>query len=404
VADFFQNGVVTTLHKLRDRSIDALESELYRFSQRNAITLVLPSLYSELKGPALPGIIQHLQQVPYISEIVIGLDRATKSEFEHARNFFSALPQPTTILWHEGPEMMRLDALLKQKKLSPRELGKGRNVWFCLGYIFARGKGGVVGLHDCDILTYDRSLTARLFYPVADPSLNFKFCKGYYSRVSGDRLGGRVSRLFFTPLIRALRKILGTLDYLEFMDSFRYPLSGEFSLHTDAINSIRIPSDWGLEVGILSEVYSNFSNNAVCQVDLADRYDHKHQPLSEGNPNLGLAKMSMDIAKSIYRKLATEGITFSNEFFRTIKAAYFRSALELLDRYYYEARLNGLKFDRHIEEQSIEVFLHSVILAGEQFLANPMEVPFIPNWNRIFSAIPEFPELLMSAVETNNPS
>jgi len=45
---------------------------------------------------------------------------------------------------------------------------------------------------------------------------------------------------------------LGDHEYLEFMDSFRYPLAGEFSFRRDVLSDIRIPSDWGLEVGVLS--------------------------------------------------------------------------------------------------------------------------------------------------------
>ena len=108
------------------------------------------------------------------------------------------------------------------------------------------------------------------------------------------------------------------------MDSFRYPLSGEFSLRRDFIQTMRIPGDWGLEVGVLSEVYRNLSRHQICQVDIADTYDHKHQELSADIQESGLVKMSEEIARSLFRKLATEGITLSPECFRSIKASYFR--------------------------------------------------------------------------------
>ena len=400
MSDFVQNGVIATLHKLTQRPVEALEAELVAFSERHPMVLVLPSLFSELEGQALPRIVQALKEVPYLSEIVVGLDRADAEQFQYARQFFAALPQRIRILWHDGPRLRELDALLKSHGLSPQQPGKGRNAWFCLGYVVASGRADAVALHDCDILTYSREMAARLFYPVANPNFEFSFCKGYYARISEGRLSGRVTRLFFSPLIKSLKKLLGPLDYLEYLDSFRYPLSGEFSMRTDEISSLRIPSDWGLEVGLLSEVYRNLSKRQICQVDIADQYDHKHQPLaSEGG---GLARMSTEIAKSIYRKLGTEGITLSNEFFRTIKATYLRIALDMLQQYNYDAQLNGLHLDLHAEEQAIETFTQSIIVAGEQFLTNPMEVPFIPNWNRVFSAIPEFPQMLLEAVEGDN--
>ncbi|HBD11600.1 MAG TPA: hypothetical protein DCZ13_05585 [Porticoccaceae bacterium] len=202
-------------------------------------------------------------------------------------------------------------------------------------------------------------------------------------------------------MVKALTRIIGHVDYLEFLASFRYALSGEFAMQTEVVREIRIPSDWGLEVGVLSEVYRNYSNKRICQVDIADHYDHKHQPLSAGDPDLGLSRMSRDIAKSIYRKLATQGITFSNEFFRTIKATYFRTALDYVEHYAAEAAINGLSFDRHAEEEAIEVFVQSIIDAGQDFLANPLEAPFIPNWNRVVSALPEVGGALIDAVRAD---
>jgi len=402
MADFMQNGVITTLHKLTDRPTEDLEAELTQFARRAPLALILPSLYSELEGPALSGIIDHLAEVPYIDEIVIGLDRADEAQYRYAQAFFGRLPQNHTILWNDGPRLRALDAELEAEGLAPLQPGKGRNAWYCLGYTLARGRAHAVALHDCDIVTYTRDLPARLFYPVANPGFEFSFCKGYYARVAEGKLNGRVTRLFLTPMIRALKRILGPLDYLEFLDSFRYPLSGEFAMRTDEIKNMRIPSDWGLEVGILSEVYRNLSPRQVCQVDIADQYDHKHQPLSVEEQDTGLSRMSREIAKSIYRKLSTEGVVLTNEFFRTIKATYLRMALDMLQQYAHDATINGLKLDCHAEEQAIETFTQSIIAAGEDFLANPMEVPFIPSWNRIHSAIPDFAKRLIQAVEEDN--
>lgn len=402
MADFQQNGVVTTLHNLTHRPVEELESELIHFARRNPMALILPSLYSELNTPALPAIAEKLSVVPFINDVVIGLDRANRAEFDEFRGFMGKLPQHTRVLWHDGPRMSALDEELKALGLAPPQPGKGRNVWYCFGYTLAVGRARAIALHDCDILTYERDLVARLFYPVANPTWDFEFVKGYYARINKDKLSGRVTRLFVTPLLRAMKKVLGPLDYLEYLDSFRYPLSGEFAMRTDVLRSIRIPGDWGLEVGTLSEVYRNLHLRQICQVDIADQYDHKHQDVAQGDPNAGLTRMSIEIAKSVYRKLATEGISLNSELFRTIKATYLRTALDMLEQYNYDAKINGLRMDCHNEEKTIEGFAHSIITAGEQFLANPTEVPFIPNWNRVFSAIDDFGDRLIEAVEADN--
>tara|TARA_R110001599_G_C12265656_1_gene660834 strand:- start:2045 stop:3268 length:1224 start_codon:yes stop_codon:yes gene_type:complete len=402
MSDFYQNGRITTLHNLSRRPVEDLEAELLQHSKKRPLGLILPSLYSELEGKALSNIVQELKHVPYLNQIVIGLDRADEAQYKYALKFFSKLPQHHRVLWNDGPALMALDKELQDMGLAPKELGKGRNVWYCMGYILASGRAESVALHDCDILTYSRELLARLIYPVAHPQFNYMFCKGYYSRVADGKINGRVCRLLVTPLIRALKKIYGEMDYLNYMDSFRYSLAGEFSFRKDVLSDIRIPSDWGLEIGVLSEMYRNCSTNRLCQADIADIYDHKHQDLSLSDDQGGLSKMSVDISKALFRKLATQGKTFNSETFRSIKATYFRIALDLIETYHNDAVMNGLSLDIHKEEEAVEMFAQNIMTAGETFLENPMETPFIPSWNRVISAIPDILERLHDAVEKDN--
>lgn len=402
MGDFHQTGMITTLHNIAKRPVDAMEAELNQFKTTRPMSLVLPSLYSELAAEALANIVNELTRVPYLNEIVIGLDRANRDEYQHALTYFKQLPQYHRVLWNDGPRLMAIDAQLQSLGLAPNQLGKGRNVWYCFGYVLASGRGISVALHDCDIVTYHRELLARLIYPVANPAFNYEFCKGFYARVATDKMGGRVSRLFVTPLLRTLKKICGYSEYLEYLDSFRYPLAGEFSLRSDVINDLRIPSDWGLEIGVLSEMHRNYATNRLCQVDIADIYDHKHQNISAEDADKGLSKMSTDIAKALFRKLATHGEVFSTEKIRTIKATYYRIALDFVDTYHNDALINGLGYDRHIEEATVELFAQNVMRAGEFFLENPMDRPFIPSWNRVISAIPDILTQLKQAVEDDH--
>lgn len=402
MADFHQNGIITTLHNLTSRHLADLESDLVQFSKQRPMGLLLPSLFSELEGDALPNIVQHLKTVPYLSEIVIGLDRADEQQYRQALSFFDELPQHHRVLWNEGPRLQALDAELQTLDLAPKELGKGRNVWYCMGYILASGKAESIALHDCDIVTYNSELLARLIYPVAHPMFNYEFCKGFYSRVSDGKLNGRVNRLLVTPLIRALKTVLGDNDYLNYMDSFRYALAGEFSFRRDVLSDIRIPSDWGLEIGVLSEMHRNYATNRLCQVDIAQIYDHKHQKLSLDDQHAGLSKMSIDISKALFRKLATKGEVFTPEVFRTIKATYFRIALDFVETYRNDAIMNGLNVDIHQEEKSVEMFAKNIMDAGEEFLDKPMDIPFIPSWNRVQSAMPDIFERLYQAVEDDH--
>ena len=407
MGSFYQNGIVANLHDFSygtsaNDNYQKLEKDLIEFSNSNPMELILPCLFSEIKGKALPNIIEEINKTKFLNHVVIGLDRANKEEYKSAFKFFNNLKTPFSVLWNDGPRLMELDKELSEKGLSPREFGKGRNVWYCIGMTLARGKAESIALHDCDILTYDKSMLAKLFYPVANPFFNFQFCKGYYPRVADGKMNGRVSRLLVFPLLLAMEKTIGRSEYLDFMKSFRYPLAGEFSFRKSLLPELRIPSDWGLEIGVLSEMQRNHSSNKVCQVDLAQTYDHKHQDLSENNDNAGLSRMSIDITKALIRKLATQGNIFSLETFRSIKATYYRAALDMIDIYRSDARMNGLSFDSHLEEKAVELFALNIMKAGESFFENPMETPFIPTWNRVLSAIPDFLERFKNSVELDN--
>ena len=402
VADFSQTGRIATLHNLGGRPIDDLEGDLLRWSHDRPMALVIPCLFSELGGPALDDIVDQIAKIPYLTEVIVGIDRADEAQFSKARSFFSRLPQRHRLLWNDGPRLRAIDQELSEHGLAPEQPGKGRNVWYCLGYFIASGRSTAVALHDADVLTYDRSMVAKLLYPIVHPTFDYHFAKGYYYRATEERLGGRVVRLFVAPMLRALRETVGSFDYLDFLDSFRYPLAGEFSMRADVVHTLRMPSDWGLEIGILSEIYRNHNTHQICQVDIADRYDHKHQDLSPDDPNAGLHKMTIDIAIAIYRKLAISGAVFSPETFRSIKASYYRQALDLVDHYHNDAVMNGYALDRHGEESTVELFSQSVMEAGTHFLDNPMDTPFIPSWSRVESAVPDLVARLEDAVEADN--
>ena len=400
MSDFFQNGVITTFHKLGKLNLKKLENELRDFSRIRPIALVLPSLHREFSSGTLPNIMKELKRIGYLNQIVLCLDKADRGKFEEVKKFFS-IYKKLTVIWNDGPRMRNLYQLLEENNLSPGIEGKGRAVWISLGYVLAKGKSRVIAIHDCDIENYDRSLLARLCYPVASPHSEYEFCKGYYSRVT-DRMYGRATRLFFTPFIRALEKMLGYLPFLVYMDSFRYALSGEISMRRDLALALSIPSDWGLEIATLAEVYRNMALNRICQVDIADKYEHKHQELIPDDHERGILKMTVDIAKSIFRTLATEGVQFSEGFFKTLSNIYLKIAQETIIRYENDAAINGLNFDRHEESLCVEAFAEGIKKAGEVFWQNPSETTLLPSWHRVIAALPDFFELLKEAVKEDN--
>ena len=405
MADFQQSGGITTLHRLGAPGVERLERELLSYSRSRPIALVLPCLISELRGDGLKGIVDVLRGVRYLRQIVVSVSGSEdRADYEEMRRFWDGVStidgEPPVLLWNSGRRVEGLFRQLRDEGLDPGANGKGRGTWIAYGYVLASNVSRVIAVHDCDIRTYSRELLARLCYPTGNPRLHYEFAKGYYARATG-RLYGRVTRLFVAPLLKAMKAVLGSVPLLDFFDSFRYPLAGECSMTTDQARMNRIPSDWGLEIGMLAEVYRNCSLKRICQVELAENYDHKHQDLSEHDPARGLHRMVVDVAASLIRNCASYGVEFDAGFLHALTAAYVRMAQDAIASYNDDALLNGLAFDRHEEELAVETFTRAMRAAGFDFVRDPLGNPPIPNWNRVTSALPDFLDELREAVEAD---
>jgi glucosyl-3-phosphoglycerate synthase len=313
----------------------------------------------------------------------------------------SALPFEVMIVWHDGPGMKALYDELRRTDFDLDNPGKGQSVWMSLGYILSERDVYAIATHDCDIVNYDREMLARLVYPVVHPATDYEFSKGYYARVT-DKLYGRVTRLFYTPLVRTLKRILGRNEFLSYLDNFRYPLSGEFALITHLALGLRISPTWGMEVSLLSEIYKKASVNRICQVEICDYYEHKHQILEKSRPDDGLIRMACDIAKALFRVLSEDGIVMSDAFFRTILTAYIQEARIAIEKYHGLSLINGLEYDRHDEIEAAEAFIESLKCAIEEFIKDPVGIPLMPAWVRIAAAIPDFQDRLNDCVTKDN--
>jgi glucosyl-3-phosphoglycerate synthase len=399
MSDFFQNGIVTTLHDLEVRGDRAPEAAWAGQAGAAPVTLVLPCLHAELRGPAVEPLVHHLATIPWLGEIVIGLDRADAAGFREALSVFGRLPQPHHVIWNDGPRVTALVAELGRERLAPVERGKGHTIWLCLGLVQAHGRAEVVALHDCDVVSFTPRMLARLVFPLLFPDSGFVFAKAYYARISGGVMFGRVSRLFVTPLLRALRRCLPPSRYLEFLDSFRYPLAGECAMRLSAARRLHLPCDWGMEIGVLTELFRDHSTRQICQVDIAAAYDHKHKPFPHaGGDDDSLGRMSRDIAIGLFRGLAAQGQVLDLALVRTLVNAYQRIVLDLLDSYAADAALNGLQLDRGAETRAVAFFAGCLLEAGHRFVQEDTLAPLTPTWDEVSHRTPDAPARLAAAV------
>lgn len=399
MSDFYQHGGIATIHHLGNPNYKILEEELNALTP--AMALVLPCHARDLETPAMAGILRELQETRFLKDIVVGLDGADANGFALAQSLFGSLSQRVSILWNDGPRLQCLINDLEHAGLRPGGMGKGRNMRLCFGQVLAGTTTQAIAVHDCDIVDYRREILVRLSYPVAHPEMGYHVSKGFSARFS-DRLNGRVMRLLIAPLLRAMEELDGFGESLALLQNFRYPISGEVCLHRKILHGIRFPSDWGVEAGMMSDVFRICDRSRVCQVDIAESYDHKHQELSESDPLRGLNKMTTDVALCLLRSATDYKKIHSANDLVSVVNRYLKIAPEFINCYEADARMNLLKFDRALERQTVELFADSIRRAIALHLSDPLQPAGAPCWNEIEFRLPGFSQSLSEAVELDN--
>ena len=395
--DFYQHDLITTIHDLQSAGLPQVEDLIRNSTRSSKIGLVLPVTASDMRAEPFDRIVRELVDADYVHTIAISLGVADKqADFDETVAKVAPLGDRAKVLWTDGPKIRSLYGELNDAGIPLSTPGKGRSVWTAFGYLLGDPQIDTFVLHDCDIVDYNRTLLARLCLPMVHPALDYEFCKAFYARVT-DRMHGRVVRLLVAPLLRALMLNFPENKFIRFLGNFRYPLSGEFSLTRNLARSNRIPSDWGLEVGTLAEVFRNTSLKRVCQVDLCRMYEHKHQMMSVDDNTKGLMKMAIDILCTIYRTLASQGVVFGRSNFITLRASYLRAAQDCIRQHSANAVVNDLQFSRHDEEAAIEAFAECVTAAGDIYREDPSGAEAIPNWTRVRAAFPDFISQLRDA-------
>lgn len=401
MSDFSQRGPITTLHDLGLTDSATLESMLRKGVRECPLGLVLPLTAADMRAAPFAVMADKLAEADYVDTTIVVLNRTESADdYLEAKRLLAPLGDRAKILWTDGPRGVEALADLEAGGFNVSVPGKGRAVWFAFGFLLADPRLKAFILQDGDIENYDNDMLVRLALPMAHPGMDFQFCKAYYARCT-TKMNGRVVRLLVVPLLRALISVMGNDPYLVFLRSFRYPLAGEFAISSLLARSNRIPCDWGLELGTLSEVFRNTSPKRVAQVDIARLYDHKHQPLSLEDKSSGLMKMAKDILANVIRTLASRGMVFSKGHFITIQTAYLRLAQDAIRQYHADSLMNGLEYDRHVEEQTVEGFAELITETGDAVYQDPSGRPALPTWTRVVTAMPDFPRRLREIADAD---
>ena len=377
MSDFFQHGLISTLHRLNP-------AEPVEDLNEAGLGLLLPCHLRDIGGEALINMVKTLDRLTCFEHVIISINGSasgreaglsSESAVRDALQFWSQLSAPHTVLWNDSPTFL---SWLGHHNL-PAAPGKGLNLWSGLGFALSQTELQALIIHDCDIQNYTVSLPISLAVPVA--RLEYQFCKGFYSRVQ-EQLYGRATRLFMIPLVRALVRTLGHLPLLDFIDSFRYPLAGECALSTGVAASLSVENGWGVEIGWLCEAYRLIDPEEICQVDLAMRYHHRHQRIDPGRPAEGLLGMVTDIALSIFTHLEKEGCRLESPILEEIVSGYEQTANDMIRRYRDVAEFNKLPFAQDEERQTARLFQERLRFVVGEF-SSGSRMRSLPPWDQL---------------------
>ena len=306
-------------------------------------SVVVPMTEREYAGIAAEGVLSELEALD-VGRVVVPL-RASASRVGEVRDWLDGFDLPLELLWCDGP---RVTDLLSDAGLDGGR-GKGRDVWLALGLALDAADAEYVVLHDADTTSYSREYVRRLLFPLAH---GYDFSKGYYARVEGGRLYGRLFRLFFAPLVRALDDAHDD-PLVSYLDSFRYALAGEFAATTDVAASLRVGRTWGLEVGTLADAFEAAGFDGSAQVDLGS-YTHDHRAVS--GPT-GLSDMSESVGAALLRAVEERGIEPAYD---TLPARYREAADSFVRSYATDAAFNGLDYDTADEREQVATYAEAI--------------------------------------------
>ena len=377
MSDFTQNGVICTLPRLNETHLEALDAHrLPALVEACPVSLILPCHAPDLERPALQHICQQLAGARWLQRVLVPVNGLSLTELPLLQKRLSSqISCELTVFSTDAPALRSTLSVAAGRENNLLRPGKGLNVWAALGILHAARVPGIYVLQDADVVSFHRNTLARLCLTLAEPMLGFDFAKMYYSRVT-DRLYGRVSRLFFAPLLLSLIHVAGHHPLLDFLQSFRYPLSGECALRASLASSLPVWEGWSLEVGMLTEVFRHLDPDRVCQVDGGTGYDHKHQPAETG-----LHPMCREISETLLRQLSTEGCRVDVPFRQTLLRAQAKHAVEAARRSAALAYMNSIPCLKEEEEKSAQAFA-STISTSETGDIGHHPAP-LPSWDSV---------------------
>jgi glucosyl-3-phosphoglycerate synthase len=261
-----------TFHHSAFKDIGRLVAEKQR--KKLTISLCFPTLNEE-KTIAKEIIIMKSElmiRYPLLDEIVVIDSGSTDETCNIARSYNVNVHEANDILPH-----------------FEKFKGKGENLWKALFVT----RGDIIVYIDADI----KNIHHRFAYGLLGPLLlkdGIRFTKAFYDRpISvGDNKwrptgGGRVTELVTRPLFSL---------FMPDLTQILQPLSGEYAGYRSVFESIPFQIGYGVETGMLMDIYEKWGLDVMAQIDL-DRRVHKNQDTK------ALGRMAFIIIKTFLNRI-----------------------------------------------------------------------------------------------------
>jgi glucosyl-3-phosphoglycerate synthase len=270
--------------------------------QNLTVSLALPALNEEeTVGHVIKTIKDALiDRVPILDEIVL----VDSDSSDQTREIASGFGVPVFIHQHVLPQL-------------GARTGKGEALWKSLHLTC----GDIIIWIDTDIV----NIHPRFVYGLLGPLIlhpEIQFVKGFYRRPLkvDNKLqaggGGRVTELTARPLLNLFfPELSGVIQ----------PLSGEYGGRRTAFEQMPFSSGYGVEIGLVIDMFEKYGISAIAQVDLQERVHH-NQPLES------LSKMSFAIIQTVVRRIEKRyGIKLLEDVNKTMKLIRYGQQRLLLD-------------------------------------------------------------------------
>lgn len=249
-----------------------------KLAANTAISVCIPTLN---EAATIGGIVacakkDLMEDVPLVDEIIVIDSLSADATVPNARA--------------AGARVLSVDdGALPEARVS----GKGTAIWKSL---FA-ARGDIIVCVDADIVNFKPHFIYGLIGPFLKNG-NVVFAKAYYSRPLAignntfENYGGRVTEILVRPMLSA---------FVPEIAHIFQPLSGEYAFRKGPIESIPFSSGYGVEIGLIFDIYRKYGLGTFAQVNMGTRR-HRNRTVPE------LGKMAFGILQTLFRKLEIKDV------------------------------------------------------------------------------------------------